>query len=302
MKTKIKIRSGIIFLAFLILFSFGFFLQVKADACDGADDGAGCSIQQGSTFIEGKCKSNKCVASSTSGAVSSTTNNGFPVSSYTPQNVEASQCDTGETSGAQTGCSHSNDADIIAQCKHQFPGGNCSSVSSYLNELQSVCNSSGGATNESGNAINCSTITQNGYYGREASDMALWIESNQGSGAGSLVDSGPSGAGSLVQGKCTAGYTEIKGVCFPSQTGLPSADIKTIITNILYWLLGIFGVIAIIAFAISGFQYLMSAGNEGMIETAKRNMVWSIVGVVVALSGLVIIRAVDTALRGVSMF
>jgi hypothetical protein len=102
--------------------------------------------------------------------------------------------------------------------------------------------------------------------------------------------------------KCGSGYTETNGVCFPSQTNLPSSDVKTIVTNILYWMLGIFGVIAIIAFAISGFQYLMSAGNESMIETAKRNMVWSIVGVVVALSGLVIIYAIDAALRGDSVF
>ena len=112
----------------------------------------------------------------------------------------------------------------------------------------------------------------------------------------------PSGTTGTTTASCGAGYTPMNGVCFPSQTGLSSTDVKTIITNILYWLLGIFGVIAIIAFMISGTQYLMSAGNETMVETAKRNMVWSIVGVVVALSGLIIIYAIDAALRGSTMF
>jgi hypothetical protein len=37
-----------------------------------------------------------------------------------------------------------------------------------------------------------------------------------------------------------------------------------------------------------------------MIETAKRNMTYSIIGIIVALSGFVILRAVDTALQGVN--
>jgi hypothetical protein len=84
--------------------------------------------------------------------------------------------------------------------------------------------------------------------------------------------------------------------------GLSDRPISMIIEAILYWILGIFSSIAIIAFAISGVQYLLSAGNESMIETAKRHMVWSIVGVIVGLSGLVIIYAIDEALLAGSNF
>lgn len=86
------------------------------------------------------------------------------------------------------------------------------------------------------------------------------------------------------------------GVCFPTDTGLSDQYIDVIIENILVWLLGIFGILAIIAFVVSGIQYLASAGNEKAVETAKRHMVYSIVGVAVALSGFIIIRAIDMAL------
>jgi hypothetical protein len=68
------------------------------------------------------------------------------------------------------------------------------------------------------------------------------------------------------------------------------------------WLLAIFGFIAIIAFVISGLQYLLATGDEHMAETAKRNMQYSIIGVIVALSGWVIIKAIDTALSGSGWF
>lgn len=108
----------------------------------------------------------------------------------------------------------------------------------------------------------------------------------------------------LAQGEvnCGVGYEEDMGACFPAGTNLPDSDVITIITNIMYWILGIFGFLAIIAFAISGIQYILSVGDEKSIDTAKRSMKWSIIGVVVALSGLVIIYAVDRMLRANSNF
>lgn len=96
----------------------------------------------------------------------------------------------------------------------------------------------------------------------------------------------------------TPGYTLLSGVCVPSDTGLSDADISVIAKNVMLWLIGIFGALAVIAFIISGIQYLTSAGDEKSIETAKRNMKWSIVGVIVGLSGLIIIMAVSMLLSG----
>jgi len=70
-----------------------------------------------------------------------------------------------------------------------------------------------------------------------------------------------------------------------------------IVATFVGWLLSIFGFIALVGFIISGIQYLLSAGDEGMAETAKRNMKYSIIGIIVALSGWIIIKAIDTLLN-----
>lgn len=104
------------------------------------------------------------------------------------------------------------------------------------------------------------------------------------------------------QGNCPTGFTEKAGVCFPTETGLPETSIVNILSNFLSWILGIFGFIAIIAFVISGIQYLTAAGSEKTLETAKRNMKWSIVGVIVGISGLVIIWAITEALKATTPY
>ena len=98
---------------------------------------------------------------------------------------------------------------------------------------------------------------------------------------------------------------EVKaGVCFPTSasTGLSDMSVVDLLMNLMNWLLAVLGFIAIIAFVISGLQYLLAVGEEKMIETAKRNMQYSIIGVIVALSGWVVIQAIDTALSGSGYF
>lgn len=94
-----------------------------------------------------------------------------------------------------------------------------------------------------------------------------------------------------------ANYEMIAGVCFPKNTGLSSTPVATIIMNVMNWLLAVLGFIAVMGFVISGVQYLMSAGDDDIISTAKRNMKYSIIGVVVALSGRVLIVAINNLLN-----
>ncbi|MFC1644417.1 hypothetical protein ACFL08_00145 [Patescibacteria group bacterium] len=84
----------------------------------------------------------------------------------------------------------------------------------------------------------------------------------------------------------------------PSGVDLPKGSIFGIIEQIMQWLLGLVGLFGVIGFAIAGILYLTAAGDETRIDTAKRAMVWSIVGVVVALLGVVIIQAVNSMLGG----
>ncbi len=107
---------------------------------------------------------------------------------------------------------------------------------------------------------------------------------------------------------CEEGFQEEAGVCMPTTTGLadPSATdphpITTVAITVMNWILGIFGVLAVIAFVIAGIIYLTSAGDEDRAQQAKRAMTYSIIGVIVALMGLVIIYAVDNMLRNQASF
>lgn len=86
------------------------------------------------------------------------------------------------------------------------------------------------------------------------------------------------------------------------ESGLPDSPIYDIIAGAMDWLLAILGFIAIIGFVISGILYLTAAGNDGQIKFAKEAMKWSIVGVIVALMGYVIILAVDAWLSAETTF
>lgn len=92
------------------------------------------------------------------------------------------------------------------------------------------------------------------------------------------------------------------GVYIPSDTGLPNTTFQAIFTNFLKWLLLIFGFLAIISFVITGIMYITSAGERERSENAKKQMYWSIIGVIVALSSYVILKAINTWFGGSSMF
>lgn len=94
----------------------------------------------------------------------------------------------------------------------------------------------------------------------------------------------------------------VSGVCIPGGTGLSNYPVADLLMILMDWLLGIFGFIAIIAFIISGSQYMLAAGDDKAAETAKRNMQYSIIGIMVTLSGWIIIYAIDQALSGNPFF
>jgi uncharacterized membrane protein len=71
-----------------------------------------------------------------------------------------------------------------------------------------------------------------------------------------------------------------------------------IMTSGMNWILAIVGILGVVGFAIAGILYLTSAGNDDQITKAKRAMLMAIVGVIVALIGLVVMRAVKTWLGG----
>jgi hypothetical protein len=104
--------------------------------------------------------------------------------------------------------------------------------------------------------------------------------------------------------KCGANFQDIGGVCFPTNTGLanPQGGILQILGNLFSWLMALFSIFAIVAFVISGIQYLLSAGDEDLAKSAKKNANNAILGIVIGLSGFIIIKAISAALAGQGYF
>ncbi len=93
-----------------------------------------------------------------------------------------------------------------------------------------------------------------------------------------------------------------RGLNNAEQSGLPGTSITQLIATLMNWLLAILGFIAIIAFVIAGILYLTAAGNQGQIDKAKSTMIAAITGVIVALLGFIVVRAVTQFLTGNSQF
>lgn len=79
-------------------------------------------------------------------------------------------------------------------------------------------------------------------------------------------------------------------------TGQNSGDVARALTlsqiamNVLNFLLGIFGVLALIMMIIGGMTYLTAAGDENRIDSGKKIFKYSLIGILVAMSSLVVIK------------
>ncbi len=74
-------------------------------------------------------------------------------------------------------------------------------------------------------------------------------------------------------------------------------NISQLLLNTLSFLLQIFGIVAIIALVISGIFYLTASGDEGRIRLAKKTSLYSIVGIALALSGIIIVKTISGFLK-----
>lgn len=63
-------------------------------------------------------------------------------------------------------------------------------------------------------------------------------------------------------------------------------------------LFGLLGLLAILMIIISGFRYVMSAGNDEQAKKGKEGLQWSVIGLVLILLSYVIVQAVESLLKG----
>ena len=105
---------------------------------------------------------------------------------------------------------------------------------------------------------------------------------------GALVLSTASLSGSVSaqvsKGIDTATTSEMKGKSIDGDKGL----IKTVV-NVLLWAVGILSVIMII---FSGFRYITSAGDASKTKSARSTLIYSVVGLIVAIMAWAIVNMV----------
>jgi len=71
-----------------------------------------------------------------------------------------------------------------------------------------------------------------------------------------------------------------------------ATPLTVILGRILRWVISLVGVIATIGFVISGFNFIAAVGDSGRAEKAKKGLMYSIIGVVVAGASLILLKQV----------
>lgn len=82
----------------------------------------------------------------------------------------------------------------------------------------------------------------------------------------------------------------------PSKSlGLASTDLVTTVVNIIQWILGLLGLVAVIMIIIGGFRWMTAGGNEEKVETAKKILTAAVIGlIIVLLAWAIVIFATGT--------
>lgn len=93
-----------------------------------------------------------------------------------------------------------------------------------------------------------------------------------------------SASAQISEGINTATTSEMKGKSIDGKDGL----IKTVV-NVLLWAVGILSVIMII---FSGFRYITSAGDASKTKSAQSTLIYSVVGLIVAIMAYAIVNMV----------
>lgn len=92
----------------------------------------------------------------------------------------------------------------------------------------------------------------------------------------------------------------------PGSTELPnplSRDDKNVtfeevVNRVVQAVLGLTGVLALIAFIYGGVLWMVSRGDTGMIQKGKVMMIWAVFGIVIIFSSYALIKFVFEALMG----
>ncbi len=77
---------------------------------------------------------------------------------------------------------------------------------------------------------------------------------------------------------------------------IATSDFSTLVGNVLSWVLGVAGSIALLMLIAGGVFYITSTGDEQRVETAKKMITWAILGLILTLASFSIIVVLDSIL------
>lgn len=73
---------------------------------------------------------------------------------------------------------------------------------------------------------------------------------------------------------------------------------EIVVKRVVQAILGLTGVLALIAFIYGGVLWMVSRGDTGMIQKGKTMMIWAVFGIVIIFSSYALIKFVFEALMG----
>lgn len=124
------------------------------------------------------------------------------------------------------------------------------------------------------------------------SSSSVYADSPQGRGTGSTSgdssSSGNAAADAIQQGACDAAGDQ---AC---DSGTATSSLNKTIANIINLLSVVAGIIAVIMIILAGLRYVTSAGSTEGVASAKRSLLYAIVGLVVVALAQIIVRFVLT--------
>lgn len=77
---------------------------------------------------------------------------------------------------------------------------------------------------------------------------------------------------------------------------IKTSDFSELVENFLLWILSVGGALALFMLVIGGVFYVTSSGNEQKIETARKIITWTILGLMLILASYSIIVVLDKVL------
>lgn len=70
-------------------------------------------------------------------------------------------------------------------------------------------------------------------------------------------------------------------------------SIESVLTTVIYWILGLSGGIAVLFLILGGLQYVASSGNKDRAEAAKKTILYAVIGLIVIALSFVIVAFVS---------